>query len=206
VVLILVTPAQAQDAGHGAAPADAHAPADTHAATEAHGGEHGGFPPFEPSTYGSQILWLAIAFGLLYWLAAKVALPRIGGIIEARDRRIGADLAAAEALKAETDAAVAAYEQALAEARARAHGIAHQASEQAKAALDAKRREIESALADRVAASEARIGEVKARALAEVDVIARDAAGALVEVLTGAAASDAEVAAAVAAAKSEGTL
>ena len=36
------------------------------------------FPPFASETFASQLLWFALAFGLLYWLMSRVALPRIG--------------------------------------------------------------------------------------------------------------------------------
>ena len=51
------------------------------------------FPPFESSTYLSQIFWLVIIFGLLYWLMSTIALPRVGAILENRRNRIEGDLA-----------------------------------------------------------------------------------------------------------------
>ena len=64
---------------------------------------------------------------------SRVALPRIGSILEERDNRIAGDLAEAGRLKEESDAAIAAYEQALAEARQNAHAIAQKARDAAKA-------------------------------------------------------------------------
>ncbi|WP_209000638.1 hypothetical protein [Labrenzia sp. DG1229] len=84
--------------------------------------EHGvGFPPFDATTFASQLLWLAITFGVFYWIMKNVAMPRIAGILEDRKDRIAGDLSEANRLKDETDAAIAAYEQALAEARNKAH-------------------------------------------------------------------------------------
>src|SRR5256885_2047231 len=99
----------------------------THAGTEVPAGEHGAkgaFPPFESGTFASQIVWLVIAFGLLYILMSKVALPRVADILKLRGDTIASDLAAAQRMKAESDAAVAAYEQSLARARAEAQSIA----------------------------------------------------------------------------------
>ena len=196
-MLGFVTPSVAQTAHEEpAAPGEPHPPADghdavppvaeTHPTTEAHGGgEHSAFPPFEPSTYGSQLLWLAITFGLLYWAISRIALPRIGGIMEERDKRIGADLAQAQALRSETDAAIARYEQALAEARQRAQRIAGEARDRSKADTEAERRRLEAEVNARMEEAETRITEVKARALSEVDVIARDATEAIVVTLLG---------------------
>jgi F-type H+-transporting ATPase subunit b len=180
--------------------------AETHPTTEAHGGEeHGAFPPFEPSTYGSQLLWLAITFGLLYWAVSRVALPRIGGIMEERDNRIGADLAQAQALRGETDAAIARYEQALAEARQRAQRIAGEARDRSKADTEAERRRLEAEVNGRMEQAEARIADVKSRALSEVDVIARDATEAIVIALLGSGVSPQTIAGAVNAAMAERT-
>src|SRR3954453_19265754 len=88
----------------------------TGAHTEANGGQHGGFPPFDPSTFASQLVSLAITFVALYLLMARVALPRVGSILEERRARIDGDLGDAQRLKARSDEAIAAYEKALADA------------------------------------------------------------------------------------------
>ena len=151
--------------------------------------EEGVFPPFDASTFASQLLWLAITFGALYLLMARVVLPRIGGILEDRRDRIASDLDHAERLKQQSDQALASYERALADARANAFKIAEDSRERAKAEADARQQVIEADLSRRIEAAENRIGE-----------IAVEAAQALVERLLGKAPSRTETAAAVAAA------
>jgi F-type H+-transporting ATPase subunit b len=199
--LIFVSTSYAQEAP-AEAPADAPA-AEVHEGTETHGGEHEAFPPFDPATFGSQLFWLAILFGLLYVLMGRVALPRIGSILEERSARIAGDLAEAQRAKEASDAAIAAHEQALAEARQNAHGIAQKARDVAKAEIAADRNRIESELNAKLAAAEDEIGKVKTRALGEVDAIARDAVEAMVEVLVGTKVGQAEIANAVQAAMAE---
>jgi F-type H+-transporting ATPase subunit b len=99
-----------------------------HTAATAHPAEggHGAFPPFQSETFASQLVWLAVAFVLLYVLMSKLALPRVASIIEARQKRIEGDLAEAGLLKTQSDEAMAAYEKALADARARAQSIANE--------------------------------------------------------------------------------
>jgi F-type H+-transporting ATPase subunit b len=195
---IFVSTAYAQEEPH-----EAPAAGEAHAETEAHGGGHGAFPPFDPATFGSQLFWLAITFGALYLLMSRVVLPRIGGILETRSNRVAGDLAEAGRLKQETDAAIAAYEQALAEARQSAHAIAQKARDAAKAEIDADRRRIEAELQGKLDAAEARIGEVKNRALAEVGAIANEAAEAMVETLLGLRVGKPEIAGAVKTAMAE---
>jgi len=186
-VLNLITPSYAQETAP--APHSPDAPPTTGAAVAeaAHGAEQHAFPPFDPSTFGSQLFWLVVTFGALYLLMSRVALPRIGGILESRSGRIAGDLAEAGRLKENADAASAAYEQALSQARQNAHGIGQVARDAAKAEVDADRKRLEADLQGKLGAAETRIGEVKARALAEVDAIARDAAEAIVDTLIGAA-------------------
>jgi len=196
-------PAEGQVDAHGATDATHADPtADTHATTEAHGGEHdsGVFPPFDPATVPSQLLWLAITFGALYLLMSKIALPRIGGILENRKAIMDADLAAADASRQKTDAAIAAYEAALAAAKAKAQGIANESREAIQADLAAKRSAVEADLTSKVAAAETRIAATKAEALTHVDEIATETAQTVVAQLVGDVSAD-SVRAAVAKAK-----
>jgi len=178
------------DAGH-----TADATQGTTAMTEAgHGGEaHGAFPPFDSATFPSQILWLAISFGLLYLLMSRIALPRVGSIIEARNHRLTSDIAEANRLKAESEAAAAAYEQALAEARRNAAAIAQKARDEAKADADAERGRAEGEVAEKVAAAEKAIAASKAKAMAEVGGIATDTAESIVKALTGGSVTRADI-------------
>lgn len=165
---------------------------DTHATTEAHGGEHGSgvFPPFDPATFPSQLLWLAITFGALYILMSKVALPRVGSILENRKSLIDADLAAADAARQKTDAAIAAYEAALADARSKAQGIANETRDRIQADLAAKRSAVEADLTAKVAEAEARIAATKRDALTHVDEIAVETAQTVVGQIVGDVSAD----------------
>lgn len=156
------------------------------------------FPPFETETYPSQLLWLAITFGLFYFLMSKVALPRLSAILETRSGRIAQDLDEANRLKDESDAAIAAYEQELADARTRAHGIAQEARDVSKAELEAKRADVEAGMATRIAQAETRIAGIKNDAMAEVGTIAEETAQAILDQVMGGKVTKADVAKAVA--------
>lgn len=160
---------------------------ETHEVVGAHGEEHvtGVFPPFDATTFPSQLLWLAITFAALYFVMKKLALPRIGEILEERRDRIEGDLAEAERLRQKTDQAIASYEAALAEARSNAHGIAEAARAENKTKLDTARSKVEANLAKKVASAEDRIAATKAEAMGHVDEIAADTAQAVVAQLIG---------------------
>ena len=173
-------------------------PVQTSTAAPAPGGHGGGFPPFDSHSFGSQLVFFAIAFGLLYVLMSRVALPRVAGILEARHKTVENDIEAAAKMKAETDAAIAAYEKALMEAKGRAQTIAGETRDRLAAETDAKRKTLEAELAQKLTDAEKTIAASKAAAMANVAQIAGDATEAIIKQVTGEAAPRATVDAAVA--------
>jgi F-type H+-transporting ATPase subunit b len=164
--------------GHGGAKgATAH--------TEADGGHKAAFPPFEQSTFASQLVSLAIAFVALYLIVSKIALPRVGGTIEARQKAVDGDLAAAQKLKGEADDALKAYEAELAAARARAQAIGAETREKLNAQADAERKTLEQRLATKLADAEKTIAATRAAAMGNVRGIASDTAAEIVQQLAG---------------------
>ena len=157
----------------------------TGAHTGADGGHGGGFPPFESSTFASQLVSLAIAFVALYVIVSRIALPRVGSVIDARQNAIEGDLAQAQKLKDESDAALRAYETDLAAARSRAQAIGSETREKLNAASEAERKTLEDQLNAKLAAAEKQIGATRESAMSNVRGIAADAAGAIVQRLTG---------------------
>jgi len=164
-----------------------------------HAGDHAVvFPPFDTTTFASQLFWLAITFGVLYYLMARVIVPRIGGILEDRSDRIVGDLAEASRLKEESERVIETYEAELAEARRKAQAIAEERRAAVNADLAEKRKAAESGLADKLAEAEGRIRSIRDKALSEVDGIATEAAEAVVARLAPVTVDTAEAAAAVA--------
>ena len=161
------------------------------------GGAHSNFPPFDPSTFASQLVWFAIAFGFLYWYMSKRGLPQLGAVIDGRKAQIARDLDDATAMQQRADAAAAAHERTLAEARAKAQSLAQAARDAAAADAQAKRKALEDELAAKLAAAEREIAATRASAMTNVAEVARDAAGAIVERLGGRPTDPAAVAAAV---------
>ncbi|MBK5196772.1 MAG: ATP F0F1 synthase subunit B [Methyloceanibacter sp.] len=160
-------------------------------------------PQLNPLDWAPQLIWLLITFGILYLLMVYVALPRIGGVIEARTAHIAKDLAAADTLRRQTEEAIAAYEQALAEAKQKAHAIIEEGRAKLKDETAQERAKLDSELGRRGAEAEARINEAKISAMREVNAIATDVAADIVRQLIGAAPPKAEIAKAVEAARKE---
>jgi F-type H+-transporting ATPase subunit b len=153
--------------------------------TEVPAGAAPGFPPFQFETFPSQLLWLAITFVILYVLTAKVTLPRIGGILEARAKRIADDVADATRLRDQSNAAVAAYEKALADAHSRAQAMTNEARAKQAAEAEDVRKRLAVTLKARVAEAEKAIASTKETAVADGRTTAADLAGTIVERLVG---------------------
>jgi F-type H+-transporting ATPase subunit b len=160
-------------------------------------------PQLNPLDWAPQIIWLAITFTILYLLMVYVALPRIGGVIEARADHIAKDLALADNYRRETEEAIAAYEQALAEAKQKAHGIVEEGRAKLKEETAAERATLEKELAAKSAEAEARIDKAKASAMKEVNAVAVDVASDIVRELIGVAPAKGDLEKAVQAARKE---
>jgi F-type H+-transporting ATPase subunit b len=144
------------------------------------------FPPFEHSTFASQLVSLVIAFVALYVIVSRIALPRVGGTIDARHKAIEGDLAEAQKLRDASDSALKAYESELAAARSRAQAIGAETRERLNASAEAERKALEDRLHARLADAEKTIATTRQAAMGNVRGIAADAASAIVQQLTGA--------------------
>jgi F-type H+-transporting ATPase subunit b len=156
-------------------------------------------------TFPSQIFWLILTFAALFVIIWKVAAPKIADALENRQRRIEDNLARAEELKNEVEAARDAYEESLQSARAEAQSAIKEAHDAIQAEAAKRGDELGQDLAKRIADAEANIAKAKADALASIQDAAGDVAASVVEKLVGQTPDAASVKSAVdAAAKARG--
>jgi F-type H+-transporting ATPase subunit b len=141
---------------------------------EAHGS--GVFPPFDASTFGPQLLSLAIIFGLLYLLMSKLALPRVEQILETRRAKHEGDLAEAGRLKTESEAALATFEKTLADARASSQKIAGETRDALNVELGAERKKFDTEISAKLSEADQRIAIDRTKAMTNVASIAVDTA------------------------------
>lgn len=133
----------------------------------------------------AQVVWLLIIFGILYYVLAKIVLPRFDSVLEDRRNRIQGDLEAARASKAEADAAMDAHRQATAKSRADAQQAIAAAQASAQADATAKAAVLNAKLNEQIAAAEARITAARDAAMGALREVATDTADALVKRLSG---------------------
>jgi len=170
------------------------------AATAEHGGEHsGGLPQLNPATFPTQIFWLALSFGALYYLLSKKALPVVAQVLEERQERISRDLSKAASLKEEAETVMASVDKALAEARTQAQAVIAETVAAIEADNQARQSKVNADIADRLRDAEARITAAKDQALANVRGEAAGIVRDIAAKLGGVDADPAQVEAAVAA-------
>ena len=155
-------------------------------------------PQLNPEFFATQIFWLVVTFATLYILLSTIALPRIGAVLDDRQRRIDENLSKAAALKAEADAVIKAYEQVLADARAQALLLIKDTITGLREEAVEHNRGLDERLDAHIKASEARIAEAKEHALSDMREIAVEVAGVAVTRLIGITVDTAELTAAVA--------
>jgi F-type H+-transporting ATPase subunit b len=152
----------------------------------------------------SQFFWLLLVLGLIYFGIGRAMLPKIQSTVEARDRRIADDLAAAEAARATAESIDLAYRERLEAGRAEALKVAAAAKAESARATEARMQAANAETASRTEAAEARIRAAADEALAEIDRVAAEAAREMVQRLAGVTVSEEEAAAAVKAANAHG--
>lgn len=157
-------------------------------------------PQLDPNTFLPQVVWLVITFTILFLVMWRVALPRIADVLEARQKRMSDNLEKAEGFKKEAEAALEAYEAAMAEARDQAQAVIAEArGELAEEAAD-RQAALGETLAEQISQGEARIEQAKNEAIGRLHDMSVDLTAAAMERLTGERPNDASLSTAVSAA------
>ena len=154
-------------------------------------------PQFDLTVWPAQLIWLAICFVTLYFLMARVALPRISDVLEEREFKINDALRRAEGLKHDAEDAAAAYEKTMADARAKAQEELRGVRERVAAEAAARHAELNELLASEVGAAEQSIAEAREAAVSSIREMAINAAATATERLIGEKVETKSVAAAV---------
>jgi F-type H+-transporting ATPase subunit b len=154
-------------------------------AAEDHGGASGGLPQFDPTSWPSQIFWLALCFAVMYFVFSRSTLPRIGSALEARRAKIEGDMKAAEALSAEAETIKAQFELSLKQAATEASATVKQADEAAKAKLSSAVADFRSRFDAEIIKTEARLLDSSKTVLEDMNKIAAEVAAQAAEKIAG---------------------
>ena len=143
-------------------------------------------PQLDLAGFPSQIIWLVITFVILWLLMAKIALPRVGLVLEERQKKIDENLDLAENLRDEARGALDAYEKSIADAKDNARGSVTEAVRQMSDSAQARHAEKSEELAAEIKEAEARIDAAKQQAISGIQEAAATVASSAAEKLIGA--------------------
>ena len=144
-----------------------------------------GMPQLDHLTFASQLFWLAVTFTAFLLIVWRVALPKIGRVLEDRRERIERDIARAGELKDEAEGVLAEYEKLAAEGRASAQVLIREAAELAAAEAAAEHEKLGKKLMGDIETAEKRIDDARLKALESVGDLSADIAQAAAERLIG---------------------
>jgi F-type H+-transporting ATPase subunit b len=150
-----------------------------------------------PYIFASQLFWLAIVFGIIFFGIGRGMLPKIQRTVDARDKKIAEDLARAQAARAGADETEAAWRARMDAARAEAARLAQEAKQESARQTEAKVKAAAGKIGLKVESAEKKIREALESARAEIEAVAAVATQEMVARLTGIKVDRAEAAQAV---------
>lgn len=136
-------------------------------------------------TFASQIFWMLVFFGLVFFVIGRGMVPKVMATVESRDKQIAGDLAAAEAARTAADAQEEAWRLQAAKQRGDAQALIAGAKAEAAKATEARLAEVNARIDARLAEADARIASAREGALGEIEAVASEAASDIVARLAG---------------------
>jgi len=150
-----------------------------------------------PEIFWSQLFWLAVVFGIIFFAIGKGMVPKIQSTVDAREKQIAEDLEKAQAARLAADRTEEAWRERMDAARAEAAKIANEAKQASARDTEATVKAAADKLNVKLQASEKKLVEATQSARAEIEAVAAELTRDLVSRLTGLKIDPKEAAAAV---------
>ena len=138
-----------------------------------------------PDIFWSQLFWLTVVFGILFFAIGRGMVPKIQGTVDLREKQIAADLERAQAARKEADDTETAWRERMDAARGEAARIASEAKQASSRDTEAQVKKAADKLNLKVDASEQKIREAVQSARGEIEGVAVELTQELVSRLTG---------------------
>lgn len=148
-------------------------------------------------TYASQIFWILLIFGFVFFVIGKGMVPKVMETVSLRDKQIADDLNAAEKAREQADAEEEAWRKRENENRANAQAIVAKAKADAAKATEHRLGEANARLDAQMVEAEARIAKARDGALGEIETVATEAANDIVLRVAGVSVDEASARSAV---------
>ena len=133
----------------------------------------------------SQFLWLAIGLGFIFFVIARGMVPKIQATVDMREKKIAADLEAAQAARIAADETEAAWRSRMDAARAEAAKLASDAKQASAKDTEAQVQAASAKIDAKLEKAGSQIREALESARTEIEAVATDAAREMISRLTG---------------------
>jgi len=138
-----------------------------------------------PEIWWSQLFWLAVVFGLIFFVIGRGMLPKIQSTVDAREKKVADDLERAQAARQAADATEAAWRERMDAARAEAAKVSNEAKQSSAKDTEAKVRKAAEKIHAKTEAAQTKLRTAFEGARAEIETVAAEAAAEMVSRLTG---------------------
>tara|TARA_Y100000813_G_scaffold88392_1_gene62698 strand:- start:434 stop:1006 length:573 start_codon:yes stop_codon:yes gene_type:complete len=133
-----------------------------------------GMPQLDPTYWASQVFWLTIIFSAIYFLIAKIFVPKIKGNIDARESQIRKDIDEANSLKEEADKKLQKYNSLIDEAKLEARKILSEGRKKINEDIQAKKDQIEKDIQKETLGATKEIEKFKINSQNKVNIISEE--------------------------------
>ena len=133
-----------------------------------------GMPQLDPTYWASQVFWLTIIFSAIYFLIAKIFVPKIKGNIDARESQIRKDIDEANSLKEEADRKLKKYNSLIDEAKLEARKILSEGRKKINEDIQSKKEQIEKDIQKETLEATKEIEKFKINSYNKVNIISEE--------------------------------
>ena len=165
--------------------------------TSAQSGESGGMPQLNPEFWVSQIVWLVLAFGILYIVLSKLILPKISDNLESRKSQILENIETAETQREESEKKLKEFEKIILESKLEAKNYFNEARQKILEDINNKRVALEKDIDDEISAVEQEVNNLKITSSEKIKKIAIETSSELIKQLIGEEANNSSISAIV---------
>ena len=159
--------------------------------------ESGGMPQLNPEFWISQIFWLTLTFGILYFVLSKIILPKISANLELRKSQIQENIEAADKQRNESEKKLKEYDEIILKTKIDANNIFKNARDKAIKDINLKREALDNQIDEEIKKAEKEINNLKKDAPEKINKIAIETSSIILKKVIGAEVNNSSISAIV---------
>jgi len=144
-----------------------------------------GMPQLDPTYWASQVFWLGIIFSSIYFLIAKIFIPKIKSNIDAREDKIRKDIEEANLLKEEADKKLKKYNTLIEEAKVSAKKMLFDSRKKLNEDIQIKKDQIEKEIQKETVSAEKEIQKFKVNSSNKVALVSEEIVSGIIKDIFG---------------------